>query len=147
MVTNRRLLQIGEAARQVGLSIRTLRHWEEIGLVQPEARSKGGFRLYSPADLERLQVVKAMKPMGLTLDEMAELLQLVERAQRPDELDVDPRDELGEGLESFALRTEDRIKHIVRDLGDATTLLESINAAIRRCRSAAQQRAVETGAS
>lgn len=57
---NARHLQIGEAAEGAGLSIRTIRHYEEAGLVVPSARSDGGFRLYTEADLDRLRVVKRM---------------------------------------------------------------------------------------
>jgi MerR family copper efflux transcriptional regulator len=138
MKTSPELLQIGEAADHVGLSIRTLRHWEEIGLVRPTARSKGGFRLYSRTDLERIRVVKAMKPVGLTLEEMAELLELVELARDPAHLEEHARDDLSEGLEAYAVRTEERIQRLVRDMSDATTLLEGINAGIRRCRTRAR---------
>jgi DNA-binding transcriptional MerR regulator len=69
-----RLMQIGEAADRVGLSIRTIRHYEDAGLIVPSARSEGGFRLYTESDLDRLAVVKRMKPLGFTLDEMRDLL-------------------------------------------------------------------------
>ncbi|SCG62250.1 MerR family transcriptional regulator [Micromonospora halophytica] len=69
-----RLMQIGEAADRVGLSIRTIRHYEDAGLIVPSARSEGGFRLYTEPDLDRLAVVKRMKPLGFTLDEMRDLL-------------------------------------------------------------------------
>ena len=128
------LLHIGDAAERVGLSIRTLRHWEDVGLVTPTARSKGGFRLYSDTDVERLLVVKAMKPIGLSLQEMAELLAFVEAARHRSEHPDRDLVELTAGLERFALRTEERVRRIVRDMGDATTLLENINAAIRLCR-------------
>lgn len=138
------LLQIGEVAERVGLSIRTLRHWEEVGLVQPTARSKGGFRLYSHADVDRLLVVKAMKPMGLALEEMAELLRLLELSRLPAAARDVRHDEVIEGLEGFARRTEERIKRIVRDLGDASTLLENISAGIRSRRVAASPPIRET---
>ncbi|GLZ57806.1 MerR family transcriptional regulator [Micromonospora sp. NBRC 107095] len=73
-----RLMQIGEAADRVGLSIRTIRHYEEAGLIVPSARSEGGFRLYTQPDLDRLAVVKRMKPLGFTLDEMRDLLAVVD---------------------------------------------------------------------
>ena len=57
-------MQIGEVADQVGLSLRTIRFYEEAGLVIPSARSVGGFRLYSETDLDRLQLIKRMKPLG-----------------------------------------------------------------------------------
>ena len=73
-----RHMQIGEAAERVGLSIRTIRHYEDAGLVIPSARSDGGFRLYTEPDLARLAVVKRMKPLGFTLDEMRDLLELLD---------------------------------------------------------------------
>ena len=92
-----RLMQIGEAAERVGLSIRTIRHYEEAGLIVPSARSDGGFRLYTEPDLDRLAVVKRMKPLGFTLDEMRDLLAVldaldaatgVDRAALLDRLDM-----------------------------------------------------------
>ncbi|MEV4343604.1 MerR family transcriptional regulator [Actinoplanes sp. NPDC049596] len=71
-------MQIGEAAVRVGLSIRTIRHYEEAGLVVPSARSEGGFRLYTEPDLDRLRVIKRMKPLGFTLEEMRDLLEIID---------------------------------------------------------------------
>lgn len=70
--------QIGEVARRIGLSIRTIRHWEEMGLVTPTARSAGGFRLYSEDDVARLRLLRFMKPLDLTLEEMRELMRIRE---------------------------------------------------------------------
>ncbi len=70
--------QIGEAAEMVGLSLRTIRHWDEVGLVPPSGRSAGGFRLYTDSDVERLRLAKHMKPMGFSLDEMRNLLETLD---------------------------------------------------------------------
>ena len=56
------------------LSIRTVRHYDDVGLVTPSVRSAGGFRLYTEADVERLLVIRRMKPLGFTLAEMKDLL-------------------------------------------------------------------------
>jgi MerR family copper efflux transcriptional regulator len=71
------LMQIGQVAERTGLSLRTIRFYEENGLVIPTARSEGGFRLYSENDVARLDVIKRMKPLGFTLEEMQELLTLL----------------------------------------------------------------------
>ena len=71
------LMQIGQVADRTGLSLRTIRFYEENGLVIPTARSEGGFRLYSEDDVARLDVIKRMKPLGFTLEEMQELLTLL----------------------------------------------------------------------
>lgn len=69
-----RLMQIGEVAERTGMSLPTLRHYDETGLLAPSGRSSGNFRLYSQADLERLMVIRRMKPLGFTVEEMRELL-------------------------------------------------------------------------
>lgn len=71
------LMQIGQVAERTGLSLRTIRFYEENGLVIPTARSEGGFRLYSEDDVARLEVIKRMKPLGFSLEEMHELLTLL----------------------------------------------------------------------
>jgi MerR family transcriptional regulator, copper efflux regulator len=71
------LLQIGQVAERTGLSLRTIRFYEENGLVRPTARTDGGFRLYSADDVARLEVIKRMKPLGFALEEMQELLTLL----------------------------------------------------------------------
>lgn len=68
------LLQIGEVADRVGLSLRTVRYYEEQGLLEPESRSPGGFRLYSERQVDRLSLIKQMKPLGFTVAEMRDLL-------------------------------------------------------------------------
>lgn len=71
-------MQIGEVAERTGLSLRTIRYYEEVGLVVPSARSQGGFRLYVESDIERLALIKRMKPLGFQLDEMRELLGILD---------------------------------------------------------------------
>jgi DNA-binding transcriptional MerR regulator len=70
-------MQIGEVAERIGLSLRTIRYYEEVGLAVPSARSDGGFRLYAEADVDRLRVIMQMKPLGFSLEEMRELLDLL----------------------------------------------------------------------
>lgn len=81
-----RPMQIGELAERTGLSIRTLRHYDEIGLLRPSDRSEGGFRLYTAEDESRLLLIRRMKPLGYSLEQMGELLTVV------DGLDADPGD-------------------------------------------------------
>lgn len=73
------LLQIGEVATRTDLSIRTIRHWEDIGLISPSARSRGGFRLYSHEDVARIRLLRYMKPLNFSLEQMRELLELRDR--------------------------------------------------------------------
>jgi DNA-binding transcriptional MerR regulator len=96
------LMQIGEVAERTGLSLRTIRYYEEVGLVVPATRSQGGFRLYTDTDVERLQVVKRMKPLEFTLEQMRELLDISDRLASPRRLRKAERDQL------FALLTQYR---------------------------------------
>ncbi len=71
-------LHIGEVAARTELSLRTLRHYDEIGLLRPSARTGGGHRLYTEADVEKILVIRRMKPLGFTLDEMSEAMRDIE---------------------------------------------------------------------
>ena len=72
-------MHIGEMADRSQMSLRTIRHYDEVGLLTPSGRTEGGFRLYTERDFSRLMVIRRMKPLGFTLDEMAELLRVVDR--------------------------------------------------------------------
>ena len=64
------VMHIGEVAARTELSLRSLRHWEEVGLLQPSGRTDGGFRLYTESDVDKILVIRRMKPLGFSLDEM-----------------------------------------------------------------------------
>lgn len=99
--------QIGEVAEAVGLSLRTIRHYEEVGLAPPSGRTTGGFRLYTDADIDRLRLVKHMKPLEFSLEEMRELLDTLDRLGSGD-LDHDEMGLLTKRLGSFAATAEQR---------------------------------------
>jgi len=65
--------QIGELAEIVGMSTRTIRYYEEIGLLNSVKRIEGGKRVYTDMDLQRLKFIQRLKHLGLTLAEMNEL--------------------------------------------------------------------------
>lgn len=68
------LLKIGQLAKQTCLSVRTLHHYDEIGLLVPSVRSDAGHRLYNLADVQRLHAIQALKQIGLSLSQIAESL-------------------------------------------------------------------------
>jgi MerR family copper efflux transcriptional regulator len=70
-------------AERTGLSLRTIRFYEENGLVISTARSEGGLRLYSENDVARLEVLERFKPLGFSLEEMRELLTLLAERRSP----------------------------------------------------------------
>lgn len=75
--TSTNTMHIGDLAERTGLSLRTIRHYDDVGLLPGTARTEGGFRVFSEEDYERLMVIKQMKPLGFSLDEMAEILALL----------------------------------------------------------------------
>src|SRR6516225_3246039 len=66
--------KVGEVARVAGVSVRTLHHYDEIGLLVPSGRSPAGYRLYSADDLRRLQQILLYRELEFSLDEIAEML-------------------------------------------------------------------------
>ena len=66
--------QIGHVASRVGLSLRTVRYYGEVRLAEPSGRTEGGFRLYTEEDIARLQLIKQLKPLEFSLEELRELL-------------------------------------------------------------------------
>lgn len=60
-------LKVGELARSTGLTVRTLHHYDEIGLLKPTGRSGSGYRMYGAADVARLHAIQALRHLGLPL--------------------------------------------------------------------------------
>jgi DNA-binding transcriptional MerR regulator len=65
---------VGQVARIARVSVRTLHHYDEIGLLVPTGRSEAGYRLYGPGDVERLHAVRLLRELGLPLEEIRTLL-------------------------------------------------------------------------
>src|SRR4051794_22435910 len=66
---------VGELAAVSGLTVRTLHHWDEIGLLRPAARSAAGHRRYSDADVRRLYRIVALRGLGLSLEDVGAALE------------------------------------------------------------------------
>jgi len=73
MSDSEQTVQIGEVAKKLGITTRTLRYYEEIGLMGPPERLVGGTRMYNRADVLRLKFILKLKELGITLKEMQEL--------------------------------------------------------------------------
>lgn len=67
-------MHIGEVAARTELSLRSLRHWEEVGLLTPSGRTEGGFRLYTEDDVDQILTIRRMKPLGFSLEQMKDVL-------------------------------------------------------------------------
>ena len=112
-MSEERYLQIGEVAEQLGLTPRTLRYYEEIGLLAPPSRMEGGFRLYSAADITRLEnIVQLKRLLGFSLREIKQVVEAMEslkllRQESKQASDLETkRDSLRKGLEILEQQVE-----------------------------------------
>ena len=115
-------MHIGELAEKTGLSLRTIRHYDEVGVLKPSGRTEGGFRLYTDHDMSRLLLIRRMKPLGFTLEEMSDLLATIA------ELSADPPGDgipaAKESLRHFIEETEVRRARLEKQLDAADEFLE-----------------------
>ncbi|HOF76752.1 MAG TPA: MerR family transcriptional regulator [Smithellaceae bacterium] len=102
---NHEFISIGELTKKLEMSQRTIRYYEEIGLLNSIKRMEGGRRVYTDADLRRLKLIKRLKIMGLTLSEMQEL-EAIWTIEKSNEKVLKRLLEL---LENHLKRLEDRI--------------------------------------
>lgn len=99
-------MHIGELADRSQISLRTIRHYDEVGLLKPSGRTEGGFRLYTERDFTRLLLIRRMKPLGFTLEAMSDLLRVIDTLEEsePGEGHTDIRSELNGFIEEVAKR-------------------------------------------
>lgn len=121
-------LQIGEVAEIVGLSLRTIRYYGEIGLAPPSARTQGGFRLYTQDDVARLLLIMHMKPLNFSLEEMRQLFDARERVRSEAAPQAEDRDALLQCIGTFADLAEERCTQLREQL----SIAESLAAQLRR---------------
>jgi DNA-binding transcriptional MerR regulator len=76
-------MRIGELADHVGVNPKTVRYYEQIGLIPPAPRTSGGYREYTDTDAARLTFIRTAQRLGLSLEEVAEILRLRERGEAP----------------------------------------------------------------
>ena len=121
-----RLMKIGELAERTEMSLPTLRHYDETGLLSPTGRTAGNFRLYSEQDLQRLLVIRRMKPLGFTLEEMRGLLEAHDALGR-DELDPAEREELLGRLAMYATAAREKVDSLRQQLEVAQSFAATLD--------------------
>ena len=126
-------MQIGEVAEQVGLSLRTIRYYEEVGLVTPSSRTSGGFRLYTETDVARLRLVKRMKPLEFSLEEMKDVLGVLDGLEEPDPLGTE-HGALVERLEMYRAAANVRVTALREQLEVAEGFASDLRREIGRQR-------------
>ncbi len=124
-------MQIGEVAARTELSLRTIRHYEETGLIVPSARSQGGFRLYTERDVERLMVIRRMKPLGFTLDQMRDLLDATDRLDG-DQVPPDEREALLERVRGYEQGAAEQIAKLRVQLARAEEFARTLRERVER---------------
>lgn len=113
------VMQIGEVATRTELSLRSLRHWEEVGLLTPSGRTEGGFRLYTESDVDKILVIRRMKPLGFSLDEMKAVmgdLEVLDDATADEPTRRAARERLGAVSQEAAERRERLVRQL--DMAD-----------------------------
>lgn len=141
MNASRELAQIGEVAENLGVSPRTIKYYEEIGLAEPEERTPGGFRLYSERDVRRLTGILKMKEMGFSLAAIHELLSVRDEAREATKATV--LSAAVERLSERRLEVEGRIGKLEKDLESAETLKKDLERDIELCQKRMEE--LETG--
>jgi DNA-binding transcriptional MerR regulator len=125
------LSRVGEVAERFGVSPRTIKYYEELGLVEPEERSQGGFRLYGEREVERIERILRMKGMGYSLAAIREILAVRDAAQEADKVTV-----LRTATEHLKEREREAAGRILRmreDLAQAETLRKDLERDIALC--------------
>jgi MerR family copper efflux transcriptional regulator len=125
--------QIGEVADRVGLSLRTVRYYEEQGLVRPAQRTDGGFRLYREEEIVRLELIKKMKPLGFTVQEMRRLLDARDHLATADP-GSRAHEQALDSLSGYADVTKQKIDALREQLGAAESFASQLRGELRRHR-------------
>lgn len=110
------LMRIGELSRKSDLPVKTLRYYEDMGLIQSIKRTEGGFRQFSPEVLPRLSFIKQAKALGLSLQEIHHILTIYDKGEMPCR---EVRHTLQEKIEEI----EQRIQELNQLKGHLQTLL------------------------
>ncbi len=115
--TETRLVSIGQAAEALGVTTRTLRYYEELGLVRSSRTSLGAQRRYGPAEIARLNQVRELQTLlGLELDEIGEYLDAFDRLEAlREEYRSGPRPERRDEILSEGLAILDQLQARVRE--------------------------------
>jgi MerR family copper efflux transcriptional regulator len=106
-----RPLRVGELAKQTGKTVRALHLYEEMGLLRPVHRSKGGFRLYAPSAVKRVEWISKLQDAGFSLHQLQELLHGVSEQGNVASLAMERVHQI---FESRLSETRDQIKRLTQ---------------------------------
>ena len=84
-MARKQLYKIGQVSKRAGITLRTIRYYEELGLIEPAVRSQGGFRLYTEESIGKLRFIQGLKLLDFPLSKIREMFKIREIAQSGDE--------------------------------------------------------------
>jgi DNA-binding transcriptional MerR regulator len=126
-ISDRTLLRVGDLARATGKTVRAIHLYEELGLLKPATRSRGGFRLYHPQAADRVRWIDLLHGLGFSLQEMGDLL----RAWWGAEIGPRAMERLRELFERKLEETRESVRHhqrLERELLEGLEYLKTCNA-------------------
>lgn len=115
-------LRIGEFAKRAGVTPRTVRYYESLGLLGPSEREGAGFRYYTEAELARLQKINVLKELGLSLEEIATVIPLYFE----DPTGLRGKQKIVEILKAHLQETEDKIEALAQFRSELKANIERI---------------------
>lgn len=115
-------MRIGEFAKRAGVTPRTVRYYESLGLLGPSAREGSGFRYYTEIELEKLQKINDLKELGLSLEEIASVFPLYFE----DPTRLKGKRKIVEILKSHLQETEDKIASLEQFRSELATTIDRI---------------------
>ncbi|THF67257.1 heavy metal-responsive transcriptional regulator [Pseudothauera nasutitermitis] len=114
-----RVLTIGALARECGVPVDTLRHWEREGLLEPLRRASSGYRQYDRGSADRVRFIQSAKTLGFTLVEIAELLDFSTDAEH--------------GVQGVKDRASRRLAEIERQIGQLVAIRDRLSRLVEAC--------------
>ncbi|WP_298273177.1 MerR family transcriptional regulator [Geobacter sp.] len=125
------LISIGDIAKNLGLTTRTLRYWEEVDIIEASPRSEGGNRYYTPYMVRRMKFILKLKELGLTIKEMQDLYVAYGNAKQTE--NMIPR--LIEILDSHINKVDEKMERLAslrKDIVDyRLKMIEKLNSTAR----------------
>lgn len=114
-------LRVGELAKRTSLTVRTLHHWEAVGLLTPSRRTRVGHRLYSTTEIRRLQRITSLRALGMSLQQIGALLD--RKSPSLEEVLTKHRDQLREQRRNLK-GMEERLDRILSRLAEGTPVTD-----------------------
>jgi DNA-binding transcriptional MerR regulator len=111
------MYRIGEASTRAGVSTKTIRYYEEIGLIPPAERTASGYRMYVDADVDRLRFIRSARALDFSLEDIKEILAFRDREEPPCQYVIDL-------MEDHIDQISDRIRELERLRNELRHLVE-----------------------